>query len=365
MREKTKKWYSNVYLQFILLGAVLSLMPLLAEMGLAQSSTVTIFGTTIIYAIAALGLNVLLGYSGLISLGTAGFMGFAAYISAYVTEQMELPFEVALLAAILIPTLFGIVVGVLSLKFEGIYLGIATLVVSEILREIFINFDDFTGGASGAAASRPVLMGTFALSRNQMYWLIVFLMVIVFILIHNLMKGKLGRALNAMRGSEPAAQAMGVNVFTHRLVAFGIATALASVSGVLYVHYIGLAYPTTWTLALSLDFLAIIVIGGFRSIYGTLLGSFVIYGMSEMFLKPVPALANISPVVKGVLIIIFILYYPHGLVNIKHDLQKWIGKARNLRKREEKAESNEAAADILVSQTGNEVTTGEDSIENR
>lgn len=363
--EKTTKWYANPYLQFILLGAALSVMPLLSEMGYVQSSTVTIFGTTIIYAIAALGLNVLLGYSGLISLGTSGFMGFAAYISAYVTEQLELPFEVALIAAIVIPTLFGIIVGVLSLKFEGIYLGIATLVVSEILREIFINFDAFTGGTSGATASRPELLGMFSLTRDQMYWLIVFLMVIVFILIHNLMKGRLGRALNAMRGSEAAAQAMGVNVFTHRLIAFGIATALAAVSGVLYVHYIGLAYPTTWTLTLSLDFLAIIVIGGFRSIYGTLLGAFVIYGMSEMFLKPVPMLANISPVVKGILIIIFVLYYPHGLVNIKHDLQKWFNKAKGLRKKEAEALDNEVAAEALAGQTGNEVTTGEDAIENR
>lgn len=320
---KIKQLLQNKYFQFILLGLALSTLPFMASMRWINNGTVTIIGTTVIYAIAALGLNVLLGFSGLVSLGTAGFMGLAAYISAYVTETMNLPFEVALLAAIVIPTLIGILVGILSLKFEGIYLGIATLVVAEIFREIFINVTELTGGASGANAGRPELLGFLKLSRNGMYYLIIVSMVIVFILIHNLMRGHLGRALNAMRGSEAAAQAMGVNVFKYRLIAFAIATILASLSGVLYVHYIGLAYPTTWNLMLSLDFLAMIVVGGFRSITGTLVGSFIIYGMTELFLKPIPALANIAPVVKGILIIIFILYNPYGLANIGYQFSEW------------------------------------------
>ncbi|GEK91401.1 branched-chain amino acid ABC transporter permease [Alkalibacterium kapii] len=317
------KIVKNSYIQFILLGLALLTLPFIAEMGVIRNSTVTVIGTTIIYTIAALGLNVLLGFSGLISLGTAGFMGLAAYISAYVTETMNLPFEVAVLAAIIIPTFLGILVGILSLKFEGIYLGIATLVVAEILREIFINVTEFTGGASGALASRPELLGFFKLDRIQTYYLIVIVMVIIFMLIHNLTKGHMGRALNAMRGSEAAAQAMGINIFKYRLIAFGIATILASVSGVLYVHYVGLSYPTTWNLMLSLDFLAIIVVGGFRSIFGTFIGAFILFAMSELFLKPIPALANIAPLVKGILIIIFILYYPNGLANIKNQVSHW------------------------------------------
>jgi len=326
-----KKIIRNPYSQFIVLGLILLTLPYLAETGMIRNSTVTVIGTTIIYTIAALGLNVLLGFSGLISLGTAGFMGLAAYISAYVTETMNLPFEIAVLAAIIIPTLLGILVGVLSLKFEGIYLGIATLVVAEIFREIFINVTAFTGGASGSLASRPELFGTFQLDRIQTYYLIVVVMVIIFMLIHNMTKGHLGRALNAMRGSEAAAQAMGVNIFKYRLIAFGIATVLASVSGVLYVHYVGLSYPTTWNLMLSLDFLAIIVVGGFRSIFGTFIGAFIIFAMSELFLKPIPALANITPLVKGILIIIFILYYPNGLANIKHQVAHWISRRKGKR----------------------------------
>lgn len=318
-----KSLFKKSYIQFILLGLLLSTLPYMADLGMIRNSTVTVVGITSIYTIAALGLNVLLGFSGLVSLGTAGFMGLAAYVSAYVVETLNLPFEVGMLAAIVLPTLLGLIVGVLSLKFEGIYLGIATLVVAEILREIFINVTEFTGGTSGANAGYPTLLGTFQLNRTQTYYLIVAVMVLVFILIRNLTKGHLGRALNAMRGSEAAAQAMGVNIFQYRLIAFGIATVLASISGVLYVHYVGLSYPTTWNLMLSLDFLAIIVVGGFRSIFGTFIGAFVIFGLSEIFLKPIPALANITPLIKGILIILFVLYNPNGIASFKNQFVNW------------------------------------------
>ena len=101
---------------------------------------------------------------------------------------------------------------------------------------------------------------------------------------------------------------------------------LASVAGVLYVHYVGISYPTTWSLNLSLDILAIIVIGGFRSIRGTLAGAFVIYGATELFLKPIPLFAEISPIIKGILIILFIIYYPNGLANIKHKVSALFNK---------------------------------------
>lgn len=319
-----KKIFSNVYLQFLVLAIILALVPSLSSTGLIKSSNVTVVGFTIIYSIAALGLNILLGYSGLVSLGTAGFMGFAAYLSAYMTTKMLLPFEVSLLVSVSVTTLLGLIVGVFSLKFEGIYLGIATLAVSEIFRLIFLQFDAFTGGAVGAKASHPVLLGFLKLDRVGTYYLIIGFMFVIYILIHNFTEGHMGRALNAMRGSQAAAQAMGVDIFKYRLIAFAVANALAAVAGVLYVHYVRISIPTVWTLDLSLDFLAIIVIGGFRSIYGTLIGSFVVYGMSELILKqlPIPSLDSLAPAIKGILMIVFVLYYPQGLVGLKYKIKK-------------------------------------------
>lgn len=316
----------NPHFQFILFGILLGLIPAMAELGILKTSHVTIIGGTLIYAIAALGLNILLGYSGLITLGTAGFMGLASYISAYVTINMKLPFELALFLAVVIPTLIGVVVGLVSLKIEGIYLAIATLCVSEILRKTFEEFDVFTNGFSGKQAGFPMLLGFLKLNRTTTYYLIVVILIIIMLLTYNIINGQLGRALNAMRGSEAAAQAMGVNLLKYRLVAFALATIYASVAGVLYVHFIRYTYPSTWSLKLSLDILAMIVIGGLRSIYGTVLGAFIVFAVPDLFLKQIPYVNQISYVLNGVLIIVVILFYPNGAIYIGHDIKTWIEK---------------------------------------
>ena len=321
-----KKLIKNPHLHFILLGLLLMVVPKLAEMGLFKVSYVTTLGGTFILAIAALGLNILLGFSGLVSLGTAGFMGLAAYLSAYFTADMGLSFELSLILAVLIPTIVGILVGLVSLKIEGIYLAIATLAVSEILRKTFEEFDFFTGGFSGKTASYPTLLGTYELDRAGMYYFVVAVLIIVMLITYNMMNGRLGRALNAMRGSEAASQAMGVNLLNHRLIAFALATMYASIAGVLYVHFIKYSYPSIWTLKLSLDFLAMIVIGGLRSIYGTLLGAFIVFAVPDLFLKQIPFFSEMSYVLNGVLIILVIIFYPNGLINMFADIKRLFNK---------------------------------------
>ncbi|HAS74486.1 MAG TPA: branched-chain amino acid ABC transporter permease [Clostridiales bacterium UBA8960] len=323
-----KKILKNPHLQFVFLGLLLALVPKFAELGLFKVSYITTLGGTFIFAIAALGLNILLGYSGLISLGTAGFMGLAAYTSAYLTTDLGLPFEVAVLLAIIGPTLIGILVGLVSLKIEGIYLAIATLAVSEVLRKTFEELDFFTNGFSGKTAKYPTLLGMFELDRTGMYYLIVVVLTIVMLLTYNLVNGRLGRALNAMRGSEAASQAMGVNLLNHRLIAFALATIYASIAGVLYVHFIKYSYPTLWTLKLSLDFMAMVIIGGLRSIYGTLLGAMIVFAVPDIFLKQLPFFNQMSYILNGVLIILVVIFYPQGLIHIFGDLKRLIMKLR-------------------------------------
>ncbi len=312
------------YLQFVLLGILLALVPLAAKMGFIKVGYITTLGGTFIFAIAALGLNILLGYSGLISLGTAGFMGLAAYISAYVTQDLGWPIEMAIIAAVAIPSLLGILVGLVSLKIEGIYLAIATLAVAEVMRKTFEELNVFTNGFSGKKADYPTFFGTFELNRTTTYYLVVAVLIIVMLLTYNLMNGRLGRALNAMRGSEAASQAMGVNLLRHRLIAFALATIYASLAGVLYVHFIRYSYPSIWSLKLSLDFLAMIVIGGLRSIYGTLLGAFIVFAVPDLFLKQLPYFNQVSYILNGVLIILVVIFYPNGLIYAGYDLKRLI-----------------------------------------
>ena len=134
-----------------------------------------------------------------------------------------------------------------------------------------------------------------------------------------------------MRGSEAAAQAMGVNLLKYRLVAFALATSLAALSGVLYMSFIKYTYPATWTLGMSLNILAVIIIGGVRNLYGTVLGAFVVFAMPDLFLKQIPyfgTMPGFAYIVNGILIILVILFYPRGLIYIGNDFKKLWGKLK-------------------------------------
>lgn len=328
MKDKFK--FNNPIIGYIVIGLVFASLVLFVNMGVAKVAYLSTFAATMVYTIAALGLNILLGYSGLISLGTAGFMGFAAYISGYIMLNTSLPFELGVLAAIVIPTLLGVIVGFMSLKIEGIYLAIATLAVSEIFREVFTQLDWFTNGSSGMILkSYPKLLGFYQLNQKGMYLLICVVMVVVFILVHLAMKGYIGRSFNTMRSSEPAAKAMGVDVYTSKVLSFSIATALASIAGVLYIHFFRVSLPNTWSLSLSLTLLAIIVVGGFRSIGGTLLGAILLYAFTEIFFKnpAYPFLANLTPIIQGLLMILFVMFWPNGIASFFSGLkQKMLSK---------------------------------------
>lgn len=309
----------NPYFQFILFGIIMASLPWFTSMGLLKGSWVTLVGSVLIYSVAGLGLNLLFGWSGLMSLGTAGFMGFAAYIAGYVTNNLGLPFELGLVLAIVLPVILGILIGLASLRTSGLYLAILTLCISEVLRKTFEELEWFTNGFSGQTTKYPKLLGTFQLSREGTYIFLVVVLVIVMIITYNMVNGQVGRAFHAMRGSVVAAQAMGVNLLKYRLLAFGLATGYAALSGVLYMHFVKYIYPGLWILTLSLNILALVVVGGLRSIYGTVLGAAIIFIFQDLVFKQIPVLANInglSYIFSGVLIIVVIMFYPNGLIRI-------------------------------------------------
>ncbi|MDR2600718.1 MAG: branched-chain amino acid ABC transporter permease [Oscillospiraceae bacterium] len=320
--------YRNHHLRYIVFGLIFASLPYLSNWGFIRVSLLTTVASIIIYAIAALGLNLLLGYSGLVSLGTAGFMGLGAYIGGYLINEWSASVWIAILVALLIPTLVGILVGLVSLRIAGIYLAIATLCVSEILLKTFAELESFTGGMRGLTIRFPVILGV-QMNRELMFMFVVIALIIMMMLTHNLVSGQFGRAMHAMRGSESAARAMGINLFKYRLIVFAISTAYAGLAGMLYVLYIRSSYPTTWDIMLSLNLVAIIIIGGLRSIYGTVIGAFVVFGMSDLVLRRLPIIgdmAGIPYVITGVLIVVMILFYPNGIRYIPQDIKKLIRK---------------------------------------
>ncbi|MDR1978201.1 MAG: branched-chain amino acid ABC transporter permease [Synergistaceae bacterium] len=307
--------WRNAYLRFVLFGLLIATLPLFSSLGLMKSSTLNYIGNVLVYAVAALGLNLLLGYAGLISLGTAGFMGLGSYIAAYIVKDMGMSFWAALVAAVLIPTLIGLLIGLISLRIEGIYLAIATLCVSEILLKSFEQADSITGGMQGKSVSYPVVFG-HAFNRSSTYLMLVVVLTLVMMLTHSFVNGQKGRALHAMRGSEVAAQAMGVNLLQYRLIAFSLATAYSALSGVLYVFFVKFSYPSVWNMNLSLYVLAAVVIGGLRSIYGTVIGTFVVWAVPDLILKNLPVVGGINGlpyIFNGILIIVVVMFAPQGI----------------------------------------------------
>lgn len=312
------------YSYYIIFGIILMTLPLLVNMGVLGYSILTIIASILVYSIVALGLNVLIGYSGLVSLGTAGFMGLGTYLAAFFTSDLNLPFELSLLISVAIPMIIGVLTGLVSLRIEGFYLAIATLVISEILRKVFVEFDVITNGFSGKNARYPKLLGFLELNRNTTFILIVIFLIAVMFITHNFINSYTGRALSTMRGSEAAAQAMGINIYRYRLISFAIAVGYSALGGVLYVHFVKYTYPNAWTLLFSLNILAVIIIGGVRSIPGTILGAFVVFGVPDLVLKNIPVIGQIDGlayIFNGVLIIVVILLYPAGLIHLWNNLK--------------------------------------------
>lgn len=328
-KDKLRRFFKNPYIQYALFAVLLSFLPTLQGWGILKSSQITLLGSVLFYAIAALGLNLLLGYSGLASLGTAGFMGLGAYVAAYLVKVAALPYVFALVIAILVPLIIGLVVGFISLRIEGMYLAIATLIVAEILSKTFTQLQNFTNGAIGQRMGYPNLMIFGQLDKNGTFVLVSIVLAIFMVLTYNIVRGRTGRALMAMRGSESAAQAMGIHVLKYRLITFGFSTIYAAVAGVMWVSFVSRIYPSDWTLNLSLNILAIIVIGGVKSVWGTVLGSFIVIGVPPLILKQLPVIGDIpglAMIFTGILIIVVIMFYPYGLIYIGHDFKKWRAK---------------------------------------
>lgn len=316
----------DVRLKYVLFGLLLMTLGPLSEQGFIAFSTISIIALILVYAIVALGLNLLMGYSGLISLATAAFMGLGGYLMVYLSNTLAIGFFAALGLTLLMSGLIGVVIGLFSLRVEGIYLAIATLFFGEILLQIFRQVTWFSGGFSGLSFRYPLIqMFTyqFNLTRLQTFNIVIIALILTMILLYHVAYSATGRALMAISRSESAAQAMGIGLMKYRILAFSLATTIAAFGGVMYVSFFRYIEPSGWNLNLSLYLIAMVVVGGFKSFFGTVMGAFIIYGIPNLFLKDtLSGFPGFSFIFSGVLIILVILFYPYGVVHIGLDLKK-------------------------------------------
>ncbi|NIA10918.1 MAG: branched-chain amino acid ABC transporter permease [Nitrospiraceae bacterium] len=265
-----------------------------------------------IMAISALGLNIILGYSGQISLGHAAFMAIGAYSSAILTMQFHVPFIIALTIGTLIAAFVGILVGFPSLRLSGFYLAIVTMALGEAVVSIFKNWKLAGGNFGIRNIPPPSILGIVFSSEISKYYLVLFFLLLSIYISNNLVKSGTGRAMRGLRDSEIAAQSVGINIAKYKIIAFGLGSALGGISGALYAHTVTYIHPTAFGIGLSIELLSIVILGGVGTIVGPIIGS--------LFWVILPLLVGniqtLSSVVFGVALIVVVLLYPRGLVGI-------------------------------------------------
>src|SRR5438105_65201 len=226
-----------------------------------------------IYGIAALGLNVLVGFTGQISLGHSAFFGFGAFASAWLGTAHGVPPLISIPIAGVATTVLGMIFGIPAARLKGLYLAIATLAAQFILEDFFARADWFTGGSSGAPAERASLFGIALEGDRSYFYLVLFWFVLSYVGVANLMRTRDGRALIAVRDHYLSAEVMGINLTRYRILSFGISSFFAGIGGALYAHYLGFVSSEAFTILLSIQFLAMIIIGGLGSVAGSVLGT--------------------------------------------------------------------------------------------
>ena len=278
------------------------------------------------YGIAALGLNLVVGFTGQISLGHSAFFGFGAFASAWLNNSLGVPVFFAIPLAGIMAMLVGILVGIPAGRIKGLYLAIATLASQFIIEDFFARANWFTGGSSGAMAEYLTIFGYTFDTDQSYFYVVLFYVVLMFTFTSNLVRSRDGRALVAVRDHYLSAEIMGINLTWYRVMSFGLSALYAGIGGALFGHYLGFVSVEGFTIILSIQFLAIIIIGGLGSIYGTLLGTIFMVLLPEvmewsvhLFSGAMPeliqSLAYIKEMAIGLAIILFLIFEPEGLAH--------------------------------------------------
>jgi branched-chain amino acid transport system permease protein len=291
-----------------------------------------------IAVVGALGLNILVGYTGQISVGHGAFMSVGAYTAANFAVRLGAPFWIALPAGGLMAALVGGIVGIPSLRIKGLYLAIATL-AGQLIIEWLINHVTWISGGVQASIEvpRPTLFGWVIAGDRQMYYFLLFFVVLSLVGTMNLVRSRIGRAFIAIRDHDVAAEIVGVNIFRYKLLAFAISSFYAGVTGVLYTYYLGVANYEQFQIGVSIDYLAMIIIGGLGSVLGSVFGAIfvtllpiVIRWGVEAFggaLFSAQTVLNIIPNLRlmlfGALIIVFLIVEPEGLNRLWRNVRNY------------------------------------------
>lgn len=288
--------------------------------------------------VGALGLNILVGYTGQISIGHGAFMSVGAYTAANLAVRLGLPFWITLPAGGLMAALIGVFVGMPSLRIKGLYLAIATLAGQLIIEWTINHVPAISGGAQASIeVPRPDLFGLVLNTQGRLYFFLLFFAVLAIVATLNLVRSRIGRAFVAVRDQDIAAEIIGINIYRYKLLSFAVSSFYAGVCGVLYTYYFGIANYEQFQLIVSIDFLAMVIIGGLGSVLGSILGAVFVTLLPivlRLLLESVGSLifsqgelANVISgtrlAIFGALIIFFLIVEPEGLNRLWRNIRSY------------------------------------------
>lgn len=280
-------------------------------------------------AIAALGLNILVGFTGQISIGHAAFFGFGAFASALIHEW-GVPVALCIWLAGIATALIGLVFGAPAARLKGLYLAIATLAAQFILEDFFARARWFSGGVAGRITEPYTLFGYRFDTEHSYFYVVLAHLIIMFLAAANLMRTRDGRALIAVRDHYLSAEIMGINLAYYRTLSFGIASFFAGVAGALYGHYLLFVSVEAFNILYSIQFLAMVIIGGLGSVMGSLMGAAFMVVLPEFVqmlanlltgsaldraLRIGASVSHLREMTIGATIILFLIFEPDGLAH--------------------------------------------------
>jgi len=314
---------------FVILFILVTMTFLGSLVGIGANEYHYFIGSLIlINLISATGLQLLVGFTGLLSLGHAAFMGVGAYTSALLVTKWGCPFILSILAAGLVAALLGLIVGIPSLRIKGFYLMVATLAFQFVIDYIIIHWDSVTRGIRGIELPTPHAFG-ISLEKNQTYFVLLIILA-VFLMwgAKNIIRTKIGRAFIAIRDNDVSAEIIGIPIFPYKLLSFSLSAFYAGVAGALFAGLLRTAIPEDYTFLHSIILLAMVLVGGLGRLVGTVFGVIFITLVPVLLDLIVSYIANVydpnftivlgplKEFVFGGLIILFIIVEPDGLVGM-------------------------------------------------
>ena len=293
---------------FLVAALIAGLLPL----GLSDDYAVHLAVAIGINAIIVLGLNLLMGYAGQVSLGQAAFVGVGAYAAAILGTKLggHISPWLAILAGVLLSAAIAAVVGVPLLRLRGHYLAMGTLGFGMIVHIVMVQWEGLTTGTTGISGFRPLSIAGVSLdTETRMYYLVAVSVLLVLVMASNIINSRVGRAMRAVHTSEPAAGTSGVDISRYKLQVFVISAAFAGLAGGLYAHHAGYVNPDSFGFGYSIQLVVMVVIGGMASIWGAIFGA----GSVTLLGEYLRSRQELSPVIFGLVLMAVMVLLPDGL----------------------------------------------------